>query len=199
MHYAGGRWWTLTTGAELRWDTPWPVLGEYALYSAGPRACSPVWAAAGFLQLKPSEKSDCFPPGNQFNCSSPHSCPKIFVSITTTHPESCIPPRLLPPGVSPCRPVLLRSPLLAEWNASYQIQKADVGRGAVPRACWCSAVTRFRFKFIYKACIIYSVFSYQRNAWCPSLWGSKECLQEPFQNSRPSPAFQLLESSSSFW
>lgn len=102
--------------AELRWDTPWPVLGENALYKTGPQTCSLVWATAAFLQLKTSAKSDRFPPGNQSNshlccCDSPHSCPKILDSITTTHPESCILPRRLPPQI------LLHS--------------ANVGRGSV--------------------------------------------------------------------
>lgn len=29
-------------------------------------------------------------------------------------------------------------PLLADWNGSYQIQKANVGRGSLPQARWCS-------------------------------------------------------------
>lgn len=75
-------------------------------------------------------------------------------SITSTHPESCILPGLLPPQILPCHPILLNPPLLADWNASYQIQTANVGWGSVPHACWCSAVTKFRSKFIYKACLI---------------------------------------------
>lgn len=62
-----------------------------------------------------------FPTGESVQLSSvllqlPHSCPKILASITTTHPESCILPRLLPPQILPCHPILLNSPLLAAGN-----------------------------------------------------------------------------------
>ena len=125
--------------AELRWDTPWPVLGDNALYSTGPQTWYLFWGTAGFLQLKTSEKSDLFPAGGALICTPP------LVSQKTgcNHNNSSRKRHLSSSSASPNPPVSpssARLPLswLQDWNGSYQIQKANVGCGWLPQACWCS-------------------------------------------------------------
>lgn len=123
--------------AELRWDTPWPVLGENALYSTGPQTWYLLW---DFYSRKHLKNLICFPLGNSHLCCcySPTRVPKYLlqsqqlIQKATSFLVFCL------PKSSRVTQFCYTPPLLADWNGSYQIQKANVGRGWLPQARWCS-------------------------------------------------------------